>query len=124
VRGRGGEENDRLDPKETRQCEIIAEVGRGGFAAVYETVVRPQLVLAVLYIGIAPTVIGFLSWNARVRRLGSSGTMVFYNALPLRGALLGYLFLGESIGLAHLLGGALIVGGGLWAARGRRRTTQ
>lgn len=80
---------------------------------------RPELVLAVLYIGLAPTVIGFLSWNAGVRRLGSSGAMVFYNTLPLYGALLGHLFLGESIGPAHLLGGALIIGGGLWAARGR-----
>jgi drug/metabolite transporter (DMT)-like permease len=81
--------------------------------------VRPVLLLAVLYIGVAPTVVGFLSWNAGVRRLGPSGAMVFYNTLPLYGALLGYLFLEEAIGGAHLLGGALIVGGGLWAARGR-----
>jgi drug/metabolite transporter (DMT)-like permease len=78
---------------------------------------RPAVILAVLYIGTVPTVIGFLSWNAGVRRLGSSGAMVFYNTLPLYGALLGHLFLGESIGAAHLVGGALIVGGGLWAAR-------
>jgi drug/metabolite transporter (DMT)-like permease len=88
----------------------------------FPVVARPQLVVAVLYIGIVPTVIGFLSWNAGVRRLGSSGAMVFYNTLPLYGALLGHLFLGESIGPAHLLGGALIIGGGLWAARGRRTT--
>jgi drug/metabolite transporter (DMT)-like permease len=81
--------------------------------------VRREVILAVLYIGIAPAVIGFLSWNSGVRRLGSSGAMVFYNMLPLYGALLGYLFLGESIGPAHLIGGALIIGGGLWAARGR-----
>ena len=81
--------------------------------------VRRDVVLAVLYIGIAPAVIGFLSWNAGVRRLGSNGAMVFYNMLPLYGALLGRLFLGEAIGPAHLVGGALIIGGGLWAARGR-----
>jgi drug/metabolite transporter (DMT)-like permease len=81
--------------------------------------VRPGLILAVLYIGVAPTVIGFLSWNAGVRRLGPGGAMVFYNTLPLYGALLGYLFLGEPVGLSHLIGGALIIGGGLWAARGR-----
>ena len=80
----------------------------------------PTLILALLYIGIAPGVIGFLSWNEGVRRLGPSGAMVFYNTLPLYGALLGYLFLGEPIGLTHLLGGALIVGGRLWAARGNR----
>ena len=81
--------------------------------------VRREVILAVLYIGIAPAVIGFLSWNAGVRRLGSNGAMVFYNMLPLYGALLGRLFLGEAIGPAHLVGGALIIGGGLWAARGR-----
>jgi drug/metabolite transporter (DMT)-like permease len=80
--------------------------------------IEPRLLLSVLYIGIAPTVVGFLAWNAGVRRLGASGAMVFYNTLPLYGALLGTLFLGESIGLAHLLGGVLIIGGGLWAARG------
>lgn len=76
-----------------------------------------RLILAILYIGIAPTVVGFLAWNAGVRRLGASGAMVFYNTLPLYGALLGTLFLGESLGPAHLVGGVLIVGGGIWAAR-------
>ena len=81
--------------------------------------VRPELILAVLYIGVAPTVIGFLAWNSGVRRLGPSGAMVFYNTLPLYGAVLGLLFLGETIGPTHILGGLLIIGGGLWAARGR-----
>ena len=82
--------------------------------------VRPQLLLVILYIGVFPTVMGFLAWNAGVRRLGPSGAMVFYNTLPLYGTLLGVLFLGESIGPTHLLGGGLIVAGGLWAARGGR----
>jgi len=80
---------------------------------------NPQLLVAVLYIGVVPTVGGFLAWNAGVRRLGASGAMVFYNTLPLYGALLGYFVLGEPIGPAHLAGGALVVGGALWAARGR-----
>jgi drug/metabolite transporter (DMT)-like permease len=79
--------------------------------------VSPGLFLALLYIGVAPTVGGFLAWNAGVRRLGASGAMVFYNTLPLYGALIGYLALGEPVGWAHLAGGVLIVGGGLWAAR-------
>jgi drug/metabolite transporter (DMT)-like permease len=80
---------------------------------------RPELVAAILYIGIAPTVVGFLAWNAGIRRLSASGAMVFYNTLPLYGALLGTLFLGESLGPAYLAGGTLIIGGGIWAARGR-----
>jgi drug/metabolite transporter (DMT)-like permease len=80
---------------------------------------RPELCLAILYIGIVPTVIGFLAWNAGVRRLGASGAMVFYNTLPLYGALLGTLFLGESLGPTYLISAAFIIGGGIWAARGR-----
>ena len=45
--------------------------------------------------------------------------MVFYNTLPLYGALLGTALLQESLGLYHLAGGLLIAGGGIWAARGR-----
>jgi drug/metabolite transporter (DMT)-like permease len=96
-------------------------------AAAWEVQVQPPRVSALLlalvvYIGIVPSVVGWLSWNESVRRLGSSGAMVFYNTLPLYGALLGVLFLGEAIGLAHVLGGALIVGGGIWASWGRQRT--
>lgn len=79
----------------------------------------PQLLVAIVYIAVAPTIVGFLAWNEGVRRLGSSGAMVFYNTLPLYGALLGTLFLGETIGPAHLLGGALVISGGIYAARGR-----
>jgi drug/metabolite transporter (DMT)-like permease len=79
----------------------------------------PSVLLALVYIGIAPTVVGFLSWNAGVRRLGASGAMVFYNTLPLYGALLGIVLLQESLGFYHLAGGLLIVGGGIWAARAR-----
>jgi drug/metabolite transporter (DMT)-like permease len=81
--------------------------------------VSPSLALAVLYIGCIPTVVGFLSWNAGVRRLGASGAMVFYNTLPLYGVLLGSLLLQESFGLAAMCGGLLIIGGALWAALGR-----
>ncbi|MER3401357.1 MAG: hypothetical protein C4313_09620 [Thermoflexus sp.] len=80
---------------------------------------RPEVIAAVLYIGVAPTVVGFLSWNEGVRRLGPGGAMLFYNTLPIYGALLGALLLGEPLGPAHGLGGALILGAGLWAARSR-----
>ncbi len=81
---------------------------------------RPEVALAVLYIGFAPTVLGFLAWNEGVRRLGPGGAMMFYNTLPIYGALLGHFLLGEPLGWSHFLGGALIIGAGLWAARSRR----
>jgi drug/metabolite transporter (DMT)-like permease len=80
-----------------------------------------KLIVALLYIGTVPTVVGFIAWNEGVRRLGPSGAMMFYSTLTVYGALLGALLLGEEIGWAHLVGGALIVGGGVWASRGPRR---
>jgi drug/metabolite transporter (DMT)-like permease len=93
-------------------------------AAVWETQtlamnLGPRLLPFILYIAIAPTVVGFVSWNEGVRRLGPSGAMIFMNTLPLYGALFGYLLLNEPIGPAHVVGGALIIGGGVWAARDR-----
>jgi drug/metabolite transporter (DMT)-like permease len=94
-------------------------------AALFETRLvpvnlTPRLLVAIVYIGVVPSVIGFLAWNEGVRRLGASGAMVFYNTLPLYGALLGFLLLGEAVGAAHLLGGTLIIGGGIWASRRAR----
>lgn len=78
--------------------------------------VGPAMVVAIGFIGVFPSLIGFLAWNEGVRRLGPSGAMIFYNTLPLYGTLLGVLLLGERVGIWHLVGGALIVGGGLWSA--------
>lgn len=89
-------------------------------AAMLEVQVRPviwspSLLLAIFYIGLFPSVLGFFAWNTGVKHLGPSGAMVFYNTLPLYGALLSALFLGESLTLTHLIGGGLIVAAGLWA---------
>lgn len=78
-----------------------------------------KLLAVVTYLGIGPAAIGFYAWNQGVARLGASGAMVFYNTLPLYGALLGALTLGEPIGQAHIIGGIMIVGSGLWASRKR-----
>ncbi|QDR82350.1 DMT family transporter [Sporomusa termitida] len=75
------------------------------------------LLLITVYLGIVPAAIGFYAWNAGVARLGPSGAMVFYNTLPLYGALLGALFLDEAIGSPHIIGGLFIICGGIWAAR-------
>jgi drug/metabolite transporter (DMT)-like permease len=90
-------------------------------AAVFESIASPAqwslgLVGIIVYIGVVPAALGFFSWNAGIKYLGAGGAMVFYNTLPLYGALFGFLFLGETLGPAHLAGGALILSGGLVAA--------
>lgn len=82
----------------------------------------PALVGIIVYLGVVPAAAGFLSWNAGIKYLGAGGAMVFYNTLPLYGALFGFLFLGETLGPAHLAGGALILAGGLVSAISKPRT--
>ncbi|MBN2874733.1 MAG: EamA family transporter [Spirochaetales bacterium] len=81
----------------------------------------PALAGTIIYLGVVPAALGFFSWNAGIKYLGAGGAMVFYNTLPLYGALFGFLFLGETLGPAHLAGGALILSGGLVAAT-RKKT--
>ena len=51
----------------------------------------PNLLLAVLYIGIFAAFVAFLAWNEGIRRVGPTRAMAFYNMLPVYGALLGAL---------------------------------
>lgn len=74
-----------------------------------------HLLLAVIYIGIFPSGVAFLTWNEGVRRVGPNRAMVFYNMLPVYGSILGVILLGESLGAEHFIGGGLIVGGSLIA---------
>jgi drug/metabolite transporter (DMT)-like permease len=74
-----------------------------------------HLVLAIVYIGIFPSGVAFLSWNEGVRRVGPNRAMVFYNMLPVYGSILGVILLGESLGAQHFIGGGLILSGGLTA---------
>ena len=80
-----------------------------------------HLLLAVLYIGIFPSGVAFLSWNEGVRRVGPNRAMVFYNMLPVYGSILGVILLGESLGAQHFIGGGLILAGSfiaIWSELG------
>lgn len=81
---------------------------------------RVGTVAAILHICFVPTIIGYWSWNRAVRTLGPHGAMAFYNTLPLYGALMGVMLLGEPFGVAHFIFGGLIIGGGLWGSLGEK----
>lgn len=76
---------------------------------------RLETVAAIAHICVVPTIIGYWSWNRGVTTLGAGGAMVFYNTLPLYGAVLGAALLGEPLGIIHFVFGGLIIVGGLWA---------
>lgn len=76
----------------------------------------PTLILALLHIGLVPTLIGMWTWNAGVKILSASGAMVFYNTLPMYALILAALFLGEQLAWPHYVFGSAILAGGVWGS--------
>ena len=74
--------------------------------------------LAIGYVSLFPSLIAYLFFNRGIELIGSAATGMYMNVLPLLGAGLAILFLGEELFLFHVAGMALIVGGILWAGRG------
>lgn len=74
-------------------------------------------VLAVAYVAIFPSFIAYLFFNRGVELIGSAATGQYMNVMPLMGAGLAMLFLGEALHLFHVAGLALIVAGIVVAGR-------
>jgi len=72
-----------------------------------------SMVMVLLYIAIFPSIISYLAWNYGMKRLGAAVGGQYIHLMPLFGAFMAVLFLGESIQLFHIVG-ALLIGSGLW----------
>lgn len=66
-------------------------------------------VLAILYVGIFPSVIAYLFFNRGVELLGSAQAGLFVNIMPVMGTGLAILFLDERLHLFHLVGLLLVL---------------
>jgi drug/metabolite transporter (DMT)-like permease len=75
---------------------------------------------ALLWLGIAPTFIGYLAWNMAVNRASASRVSSFIYLSPPIALLIGWLWLQEVPNVLILVGGAITVGG-VVLANARRR---
>ena len=75
--------------------------------------------LAIGYLGLFGTVVGFLWYFQGIRAIGPSRAAVFINFVPVNGVLLATLLLGEALTLSVLAGGALVVTGSYLANSAR-----
>lgn len=73
--------------------------------------------LAILQLALLGTVVGFVWWYEGVQRIGTARAAAFVNLVPLFGALLAALLLGERIVPAQLFGGGMVVCGVYFGSR-------
>lgn len=68
-------------------------------------------VLGVLYLGLFPSVLCYQMWGKGVAALGAARSGVYLHLIPLFGASMAMLFLGERLQAYHVAGFALILAG-------------
>lgn len=93
----------------------------GELAMGYRFSLTPEVLLAMAYVGIFPSVLSYLGWNHGVFVLGPARASMFVYLIPVFGAALAVAFLDEQLYLYHAVGAALILMGlylATWANAG------
>lgn len=72
---------------------------------------------SIVFSAVCSSIIAWFSWNLGLQHAGPATSGMIYYSLPLWGGLFAFVFLGETMGTVHLISGALIIGGIVWASR-------
>ncbi len=83
--------------------------------------INAEVILGVLYLGFIATTVSMWMWNRAFALVDASVASLFFFAQPVSGALLGAIFLGQSMTGGLWVGGTLIALGVLIALRPERR---
>lgn len=67
-----------------------------------------HIALSLLYLGAISTASAFVMWNVGLRKMASNLSGLFFLFQPIVGAVLGWLFLGESLGIGFVIGTVMI----------------
>ena len=79
-----------------------------------------QTALPLLYFAIFPGILAYGFWNHGVHTIGPARAAIFMYLTPVFASLLASIFLNETLGLFHVVGGLLILAGLLLATRAGR----
>jgi len=74
-----------------------------------------ESMMVVVTLALLVSVLGMLMWTRGNQLIGPNRAAIYVNLLPLFGALLAVIFLGETIRSYHIAGG-LLIGSGMWLA--------
>ncbi|GMU71903.1 MAG: DMT family transporter [Betaproteobacteria bacterium PRO3] len=80
-----------------------------------------QALLALASVALFSSVLAYIFWNRGVEEVGAPVAGLFVHLMPVYGVLLAWLFLGETLGLHHVAGIALILAGIAITSRGAAR---
>ncbi|MGE7093169.1 DMT family transporter [Lysinibacillus sp. NPDC048646] len=75
------------------------------------SILQPTISGGLLYLGVISTAGGFLLWNKGLQLMNASSGGLFFFFQPIVGTFLGWLLLGETIGISFWLGTILIFSG-------------
>jgi drug/metabolite transporter (DMT)-like permease len=78
---------------------------------------RMELVGAMIYLALFPTLLAVFTWNLALRSIGPNRAAIFVNLIPISGAALAMIFLGERLYSYHLFGAAFVFTGIYFAVR-------
>jgi drug/metabolite transporter (DMT)-like permease len=80
-------------------------------------VVKASSLLSLAYVAIFPSTLAYLCYNRGVQLIGANRSAPFFHLIPVFGAIMAIVFLGERPELFHLIGFALVLTGVFVAAR-------
>jgi drug/metabolite transporter (DMT)-like permease len=72
---------------------------------------------AMVYLALFPTLLAVFTWNLALRSIGPNRAAIFVNLIPISGAALAMIFLGERLYFYHWLGAAIVFTGIYFAVR-------
>ena len=122
----------RMKPAELPGLALLACCGTVGVALLFplfafemlyldgKVELTPGTALAMLYVGVFPSFVGYIFWNRGVAEVGPNVAGLFVHLMPAFGALLAWFFLDERIYLFHIVGIVLILAGIALSTRGHR----
>ncbi len=78
---------------------------------------QPSYAAAMIYLAVFPTLLATHFWNQAIHSLGANQAAIFINLIPIFGAVLAMVFLGERLFSYHLIGAAFVFVGIFFAVR-------
>jgi len=82
-----------------------------GYSFVVDLGIAKDYFWVFAYVSLFASVLSFYFWHKGIHEIGASKTGQFIHLMPLFGAILAYIFLGERLHLYHIIGAAFIAFG-------------